>query len=141
MFWIIVIIAAVVICFLLKFGIDYAKECHALNARGGVREIYRPIIDGLLEYSSAYLIKENSDFVVIGGSFTDPIFNRNCGQWSISIQSAFVILRITYQAYTDLGGGENSKKVWEFPSSADQEEILKLIRTKADEWDIYGIVK
>jgi hypothetical protein len=48
---------------------------------------------------------------------------------------------VKYQAHIDLEGGENSKKMWDFPISMSQEEMLTVIKKKADEWDIYGIVK
>ena len=94
-----------------------------------------------MEYPSARIIQDKKDLITIGGTFTDPIFNRECGLWSVIIQPTFKTLNVKYQAHTDLGGGESSKKMWDFPISMSQEEILTVIKKKTDEWDMYGIIK
>jgi hypothetical protein len=48
---------------------------------------------------------------------------------------------VKYQARNDLEGGEIAKQVWNFPINMSQEDMLSIIKKKADEWDIYGIVK
>ena len=141
MVWILVVIAVIVAWVLIRFLMDFNMQRNVIAAKGGIKAIYKPLIDGLLEYHSARIIQDKKDFVTIGGTFTDPIFNRECGLWSVIIQPTFKMLNVKYQAHIDLEGGENSKKMWDFPISMSQEEMLTVIKKKADEWDIYGIVK
>lgn len=135
---IIIIIAIVVF---IKFLIDFNRQRNAIAAQGGIRVLYKPLIEGLLEYPSARIIQDKRDFVTIGGTFTDPIFNRECGMWSVIIQPTFRTLNVKYQAHTDLGGGETAKQTWDFPINMNQDEILAVIKKKADEWEAYGIFK
>lgn len=141
MIWIIVIIVILVLCVLIRFGVDYSKLRRDIESQGGIKTIYKQLFDGLLQYSSARILQDQKDLVTIGGTFTDPIFNRECGLWSVIIQRTFTTLNVKYQAHIDLGGGEATKQMWDFPANMKQEEVLNVIKKKVDEWDIYGIVK
>ena len=141
MVWILFVIAAIVAWMLIRFLMDFNKQRNVIAAKGGIKTIYKPLIDGLLEYRSARIIQDKIDFVTIGGTFTDPIFNRECGLWSVIIQPTFKLLNVKYQAHIDLGGGETAKQMWDFPIDMPQDEILSVIKKKASEWDIYGIIK
>lgn len=138
--WILVVIAIVVWIF-LRFLMDFIKQRNVIAANGGIKTIYKPLIDGLLEYRSARITQDRKDFVTIGGTFTDPIFNRECGLWSVIIQPTFKLLNVKYQAHIDLGGGETAKQIWDFPINMPQEEILSVIKKKADEFEAYGVFK
>lgn len=141
MTWIITIIVVAIIWFFIRFLMDYNKQRDIIASQGGIKIIYKPLIDGLLQYPSARIVQDKKDFVTVGGTFTDPIFNRECGLWSVIIQPTFQTLNVKYRAHTDLGGGETAKQMWDFPVNMSQEEMLAVIKKKADEWDIYGIVK
>ena len=141
MTWIITIIVVAIIWFFIRFLMDYNKQRDIIASQGGIKIIYKPLIDGLLQYPSARIVQDKKDFVTVGGTFTDPIFNRECGLWSVIIQPTFQTLNVKYRAHTDLGGGETAKRMWDFPVNMSQEEMLAVIKKKADEWDIYGIVK
>ena len=140
MVWILVVIAVVVWIF-LRFLMDFIKQRNVIAANGGIKTIYKPLIDGLLEYRSARIIQDRKDFITIGGTFTDPIFNRECGLWSVIIQPTFKLLNVKYQAHIDFGGGETAKQIWDFPINMPQEEILSVIKKKADEFEAYGVFK
>lgn len=138
---ILILIVAIVIWHFFRFILAYIKLRNEISAKGGPKVICDILINGLLNsYSSARVIQDKKMFVTIGGTFTDPIFKRECGRWSFIIQPAFM-LNIKYRAYTDLGGGEVAKQMWDFPIDMNQEEILAVIKEKADQWDIYGIYK
>lgn len=141
MVWILVVIAVIVAWVFTRFLMDFNKQRDVIAAKGGIKTFYKPLIEGLLEYNSARIIQDKKDFITIGGTFTDPIFNRECGLWSVIIQPTFKTLTVKYQARTDLGGGETAKQIWDFPINIDQEEMLSTIKKKADEWNIYGIIK
>ena len=141
MIWLIGIIATAIFFIFIKFLLDFRTQRNVIESKGGVLTIYKTLIDGLLEYQSARITQNNKDLVTVGGTFVDPIFNRECGLWSVIIQPTFKTLNVKYQAHIDLEGGENSKKMWDFPISMSQEEILTVIKKKADEWDVYGIIK
>ena len=139
--WAIIIIIVIVAWIFIRFLMDFSKQRSVIAANGGIQTIYKHLIDGLLEYRSARIIQDKNDFVTIGGTFTDPIFNRECGLWSVIIQPTFKTLNVKYQAHIDLDGGETAKQMWDFPINMSQEEILAVIKKKADEWDLYCIVK
>ena len=139
--WIVIFIIVVVAWIFYRFLTDLSKQRNAIAAKGGMKTIYKTLIDGLLEYQSARIIQDQKDLVTIGGTFTDPIFNRECGLWSVIIQPTFKLLNVKYQAHIDLGGGETAKQMWDFPINMPQEEILSIIKKKANEWDVYGIIK
>ena len=141
MVWIFVVITAAIAWVFIKFLMDFNRQRNIIAAKGGIKAIYKPLIDGLLEYRSARIIQDKKDFVTIGGTFTDPIFNRECGLWSVIIQPTFKLLNVKYQAHIDLGGGETAKQMWDFPINMSQEDMLSIIKKKADEWDNYGIIK
>lgn len=138
---IISIVIAIIIWAFIRFLIAFSKQRNAIAAQGGIQVLYKSLIEGLLKYPSARIIQDKSFFVTIGGTFTDPIFNRECGMWSVIIQPTFQTLNIKYQAHTDIGGGETSKQMWDFPVNMSQEEMLAVIKKKADEWEVYGIFK
>lgn len=139
--WVIIIVIVAVAWLFIRFLMDFNKQRNVIAAKGGINTIYKPLIDGLLEYRSARIIQDKKDFITIGGTFTDPIFNRECGLWSVIIQPTFKILNVKYQAHIDLGGGETAKQMWDFPINMPQEEILTAIKKKADEFDAYGVFK
>lgn len=142
MIWIIIgLIVLVVIWYNIRFIMDFNKQRRVIESKGGIKTIYEQLIDGLLQYPSARIIQDNKIFVTIGGTFTDPISNRECGLWSVNIQPTFKTLTVEYKAYTDLGGGKKAKQLWDFPLDMSQEEILSVIVKKADEWDVYCIFK
>jgi len=140
MTWVIIIVVVLAWLF-VKFLLDFNKQRRVIASQGGIKTIFKPLINGLLEYPSARIVQDKKDFVTIGGTFTDPIFNRECGLWSVIIQPTFKVLNIKYQAHIDLDGGETARQTWEFPIDMSQEEILSVIKKKADEWNIYGIFK
>ena len=141
MTWFITFIVLAIIWFFVRFLLDYNKLKDDIVSQGGMKRIYKPLIDGLLQYPSARIIQDHKDLVTIGGTFTDPIFNRECGLWSVIIQRAFTTLNVKYKAHNDLEGGETTQQMWDFPINMSQEEMLSIIKKKADEWDVYGIVK
>lgn len=140
MTWVIIIVVVLAWLF-VKFLLDFNKQRRVIASQGGIKTIFKPLINGLLEYPSARIVQDKKDFVTIGGTFTDPIFNRECGLWSVIIQPTFKVLNIKYQAHIDLDGGETARQTWDFPVDMSQEEILSVIKKKADEWNIYGIFK
>lgn len=139
--WIIISIIVIVAWTFIRFISDYSKQRRAIAANGGIKTIYKVLIDGLLEYRSARIIQDRTDFLTIGGTFTDPISSRECGVWSVIIQPTFKTLNVKYQASIDLDGGETAKQMWDFPIDMSQDEILSVIKKKADEFDIYGVFK
>ena len=139
--WIIISIIVIVAWTFIRFISDYSKQRTAIAANGGIKTIYKVLIDGLLEYRSARIIQDRTDFWTIGGTFTDPISSRECGVWSVIIQPTFKTLNVKYQASIDLDGGETAKQMWDFPIDMSQDEILSVIKKKADEFDIYGVFK
>lgn len=139
--WIVAIIVIIIAWVLVRFLQDLSKQTRAIESQGGIRTLYKTLIDGLLKYPSAKIIQDKKHFVTIGGVFFDPISSRVCGQWSVIILPAFKILTVKYQARIDLEGGEYAKQMWDFPINMNQNEILSVICKKADEWDIYGIFK
>ena len=141
MVWILVVIAVVIAWVFILFLVDFNKQRNVIAAKGGIKTIYKSLIDGLLEYRSARIIQDKKDFVTIGGTFTDNVFNRECGLWSISIQPTFKLLNVKYQAHIDFGGGESTKQMWDFPINMPQDEILSIIKKKADEFEVYGAFK
>ncbi len=141
MVWVLVFIAVIVAWVFIRFLMDFNRQRDVIAAKGGIKTIYKLLIDGLLEYRSARIIQDNKDLVTIGGTFTDPIFNRECGLWSVIIQPTFKLLNVKYQAHIDLGGGETTKQMWDFPIDMPQEEILSVIKKKADEFEVYGVFK
>ncbi len=138
---ILIVIAVVFAWVFIRFLVAYNKQRNAIAAKGGIKTIYKPLIDGLLEYRSAQIIQDKKDFITIGGTFTDPVFNRECGLWTVIIQPTFKLLNVKYQAHIDLGGGETAKQMWDFPTNMPQDEILSVIKKKADEFEVYGIFK
>lgn len=138
-FFVFVIIA--VACFFISFLNAFIKQRNDIAANGGIKTIYKLLIDGLLEYSSARIIQDKKDVVAIGGTFTDPVFDRECGLWSVIIQPTFKTLNIKYQAHIDLGDGETAKQMWDFPVNMPQDEMLSVIKKKADEFEVYGVFK
>lgn len=141
MMWIVVFVIVVVVWIFIRFLMDFNKQRNEIALKGGIKTIYKPLLDGLLEYSSARIIQDKKDFVTIGGTFTDPILNRECGLWSVIIQPTFKMLNVKYQAHIDLGGGETAKQMWDFPINMPQEEMLSVIKKKVDEFEIYGVIK
>lgn len=141
MVWIVSIIIVVSFFVFIKFLMDYYKLRSSIASQGGIKTIYKSLVDGFLQYQSARILQDQTDLITIGGTFTDPIFNRECGLWSVIIQLAFTTVNVKYQAHHDLDGGETAKQVWDFPPNMNQEEMLTIVKQKADEWDIYGIVK
>ncbi|MBO7052274.1 MAG: hypothetical protein J6W24_06385 [Prevotella sp.] len=141
MYWIFIFVVIIIVWVLVNFFISYSKHRRAIVAQGGMKLIYKTLIEGLLRYGSARIIRDEIDLVTIGGTFTDPLCNRECGLWSVSIQRAFALLNIQYRAHIDLGGGKSTKQAWDFPIDMDQEKMLEIIKRKSDEWDIFGIIK
>ena len=140
--WIVSIVVFIMVWGLVRFFRDLSKQCRAIESEGGIKVKYKQLIDGLLEYPSAEIIQDKKLFITIGGSFIDPIiYNRVCGQWSVIIQPTFKTLTVQYRAHLDLDGGKSSKQLWDFPINMSQNEILSIIRKKADEWEMYGILK
>lgn len=139
--WIVIVVILVIVYIFIRFLADFIKQRNAIAARGGIKVIYKTLIDGLLEYRSARIIQDETDFLTIGGTFTDPFSNRECGMWSVIIQPTFKTLNVKYQAHNDLEGGETTKKTWDFPINTSQAEMLSVIKKEADKWEIYGIFK
>lgn len=139
--WIILIIIAFIAWIFFRFLFDSIKQRAKLKSLGGVRSIYKILIDGLLQYPSAEIKQDFPTLVTICGTFWDPIWSRTCGKWAITIQQTFKILNVSYEAYNNLEGGEHTKQMWDFPIGMDQHKMLSIIQKKADEWDVYGICK
>ena len=134
-------VVVVLLLFFSKFYFALKKDKKYIRSKGGMKVMYNGLINGILQYKSARIIQDETNLITIAGSFTDPIMSRTCGLWSVIIQHSFNILTIRYRAHIDLGGGEAAKQMWDFPIDMPQEEILSVIKKKADEWDIYGIIK
>jgi len=141
--WIILVVLGVcaVLWIIIRYMMAINKHRNAIASLGGIKNIFLPLIKGLLEYQSARIVQDKKDYLMIAGTFIDPISYRECGQWSVFIQPAFQYLIIRYRAHVDLGGGMTSKQTWEFPIEMSQEEILTVVKKKADEWDIIGVFK
>lgn len=139
--YIILLIVIIVAWVFIRFMFDFYKQRRAIAAKGGIKTIYKPLIDGLLEYHSARIIQDKTDYITIGGIFIEPIFNRECGLWSVIIQPTFKKLNVKYQAHTDLGGGKTARRMWDFPINMCQDKILEAIKKEANKWAIYGIFK
>ena len=137
----ILIAVIILLLFFSKFYFALRKDKKFIRSKGGMKVMYKDLINGLLQYHSARIIQDETNVITIAGSFTDPIMSRTCGLWSVIIQHSFNILTIRYKAHIDLGGGEKAKQMWDFPINMPQEEILSIIKKKANEWDIYGIIK
>ncbi|MBR2777336.1 MAG: hypothetical protein IKD75_09585 [Prevotella sp.] len=136
-----IIVLVIIVFFLIKFYVGLRRDKKFIRSQGGMKVMYKHLIDGLLQYHSARIIQDETNLITIAGSFTDPIMSRTCGLWSVIIQHSFNILTVRYQAHHDLDGGETAKKLWDFSPNTNQEEMLSIIRKKADEWDVYGIIK
>ena len=141
MVWILVAIAVIVALVFIRFLMDFKKQRDVIASKGGIKTIYKPLIDGLLEYRSARIIQDKKDYVTVGGTFTDPILNKECGLWSVIIQPTFKLLNVKYQAHIDLEGGESANQMWVFPNNMPQEEMLSVIKKKVDEFEVYGVFK
>ena len=139
--WIVAILVIIIAWVLVRFLWDLSKQTRVIESQGGIKTVYKQLIDGLLKYPNAEIIQDKKHFVTIGGVFFDPISSRTCGQWSVIIQPAFKILTVKYQAHIDLEGGKYAKQMWDFPININQNEVLSIIRKKVDEWDTYGVVK
>lgn len=139
--WVVIIIVVFVVCELILFLKEFRKQRNSIAANGGIKNVYKVLLDGLLEYSSARIIQDKKDYLTIGGTFTDVIINRECGVWSVIIQPTFNTLNVRYRAHIDLEGGEDAKENWNFPISMSQEEMLSVIKKKADEFKAYGLLK
>lgn len=92
--WIVAIIVIIIAWVLVRFLLDLSKQTRAIESQGGIKTIYKLLIDGLLKYPNAEIIQDKKHFVTIGGVFFDPISSRTCGQWSVIIQPAFKILTV-----------------------------------------------
>ncbi|MDE5782855.1 MAG: hypothetical protein K2H97_00825 [Prevotella sp.] len=137
-----IIIIAIIIVVLSLFTFAYIKQRREIIAKGGIKTIYKTVVNGLLKYHSARIIQDKTDFLTIGGTFTDPFYcNRECGLWSVIIRPTFKVLNVRYQAYIDLGGDKTVRKEWNFPVNMDQEEILTIIKKEADKWTVFGLIK
>lgn len=139
--WIVIILAIIIIWYFVKFHTAVSKQRKFIANQGGVKTMFKTVIDGLLQYQSARIIQDNRDLVTVGGTFTDPILQRECGVWSIIIQPTFSVVNVKYRARIDLGGGERVNKMWNFPIKMDQSQILGTIKKEADKFDGYGIYK
>lgn len=141
--WIILVALGVcaVLWIIIRYMMVINKHRNAIASQGGIKKIFQPLIKGLLEYQSARIVQDKRDYLMIAGTFMDPISYRECGQWSVFIQPAFQVLTIRYRAHIDLGGGKTSKMMWDFPNNMNQNDILAIIKKKADEWDMYCIYK
>lgn len=127
---ILIVIAVVFAWVFIRFLVAYNKQRNAIAAKGGIKTIYKPLIDGLLEYRSAQIIQDKKDFITIGGTFTDPVFNRECGLWTVIIQPTFKLLNVKYQAHIDLGGGETAKQMWLFLQTCHKMRFCLLLRKR-----------
>ena len=137
----ILIAVIIILLFFSKFYFALRKDKKFIRSKGGMKVMYKDLINGLLQYHSARIIQDETNVITIAGSFTDPIMSRTCGLWSVVIQHGFNILTIRYKAHIDLGGGETAKQMWDFPINMPQEDILSIIKKKADEFEIYGVFK
>lgn len=63
---ILIVIAVVFAWVFIRFLVAYNKQRNAIAAKGGIKTIYKPLIDGLLEYRSAQIIQDKKDFITIG---------------------------------------------------------------------------
>lgn len=92
--WIVAIIVIIIAWVLVRFLLDLSKQTRAIESQGGIKTIYKLLIDGLLKYPNAEIIQDKKHFVTIGGVFFDPISSRTCGQWSVIIQPVFKMLTV-----------------------------------------------
>ena len=138
--WLVGFIIFSIVCHLIRFIFAYTKHRKGISSKGGIKTIYKTLVNGLLEYRSARIIQDKTDFVTIGGTFEDVSSNRECGLWSVIIQPTFKVLNVKYQAHIDFGG-KSARQEWHFPINMPQEEILTIIKKEADQWDMYGIIK
>lgn len=139
--WFIGFVIWIIACHMVRFIFAYIKQRKNISSKGGIKTIYKTLINGLLEYHNARIIQDKADFFTIGGTFIDPFYYRECGLWSVIIQPMFKVLNVKYQAHIDLDGGKTVKKEWNFPVNMAQEEILTIIKKEADKWNVFGIIK
>jgi len=137
----ILVVVIFILFFFSKFYFALRKDKKFIRSKGGMKVMYNVLINGLLQYQSARIVQDETNLITIAGSFTDPIMSRTCGLWSVIIQHSFNILTIRYRAHIDLGGGKAAKQMWDFPINMPQEEILSVIKKKADEFEVYGVFK
>ena len=130
---------------------EMVKMRNSIAKSRGMRGLYKILIDGLLSYHSARVIKERKDVIVIGGTFNDAyLWNVEVGQWTVTIQQIFDVLNVKYQGYIDsidytqgMNGKTNRryiKETWEFPIQKEQDEMVSVIKGKIDELKGLGIL-
>lgn len=139
--WILVVLAVIIVWYFVKFHAAVNKQRKFIADHGGVKAMFKTVIEGLLKYQSARIIQDNKDLVTVGGTFIDPIMRRECGVWSVIIQPTFSVVNIRFKAKIDLGGGETANKMWDFPIKMDQNQMLETIKKEADKFNAYGIFK
>lgn len=138
--WIVFFIITIIIWVFSRFVIAYIKQRNEISANGGIKIIYKVLVDGLLNFHDARIIQDNKIFVTIGGTIVDPFYrNRECGIWSVIVQPTFNTLTVKYRAHIDLGGGETANQIWSFPIHMEQTEMLDVIKKEANQWNMFGI--
>lgn len=140
--WLIILILVLILWIPLHFLLNVYFQRQWLSSKGGIKTYYKSLIEGLLEYSSAEILQDKKSFLKIGGTYKDMLGGRECGTWSFLIMpNPPYKLNIKFYAAIDLSGGETANKTWTFPNAMNQNQILSIIKKKADEFDAYGIYK
>ena len=80
---ILIVIAVVFAWVFIRFLVAYNKQRNAIAAKGGIKTIYKPLIDGLLEYRSAQIIQDKKDFITIGAPLPIP-FSTESAAYGLS---------------------------------------------------------
>lgn len=81
--WIFIIIGVFAILFVVKMVFSFIHETRLLNQsireEGGMRCVCGTLVDGLLTYRGARVVKEDSNSISIDGPFYEPYSNTPCG--------------------------------------------------------------
>lgn len=105
------------ILFVVKMVFSFIHETRQLNQsireEGGMRCVCSTLVDGLLAYRGARVVKEDSNSISIDGQFYDPYSNTPCGFWRVGIFRSWDWISIKYTAHAGLGLGW-TRKTWQF---------------------------
>lgn len=91
------------------------------------------LVDGLLTYRGARVVKEDSNSISIDGPFYDPYSNTPCGFWRVSIFRSWDWISIKYTAHAGLGLGW-TRKTWQFDKVENQQYILETMKPVLEKW-------
>lgn len=135
--WIFIIIGVLAILFVVKMVFSFIHETRQLNQsireEGGMRCVCGTLVDGLMTYRGARVVKEDSNSISIDGPFYEPYSNTPCGFWRVSIFRSWDWISIKYTAHAGLGLGW-TRKTWQFDKVENQQYILETMKPVLEKW-------